>query len=180
MYDDLPSKELVSRLAGIAQDIPRARKTFEELANITEGMSDVREQSIRQVALLDNLAEVLPNNRPLIWLRYRYRPQKRLIGRAKEIQKSQAESLYEYLRKYGPTDISRLPKKNRKQAENLYNDGNDMLHGIMEARLFMQILRDRHGAYDGYLGDWAKRVIEIILTAVVGALVALITNSLVS
>lgn len=180
MYDDFTSKELTARLLGIAKAIPKARSSFKELTDITSGASDVREQSFRQIDLLDSLAEILPKNRFLIWLRYRYRPQKRFIARAKEIQKNQAESLYEYLKKYGPTDISRLRQKDRRRAEKLYADGIDELHAIMEARLFMQLLGDRHGSYEGYLGDWARKIIEIIITAAAGAVVALITNQLVN
>lgn len=179
MYDDKPSSQLVDELYSIAQNISDAKTSFEKLANITGAGSDVNLQAYRQIDLLDSLCELIPENKLRLILRYKYRPQKKLIGRIEKIRANQSESIYEYLRKYGPKDIQRLKARDRKKAEYYYSDGIDRIHHIMEARSITKLLSDRHGSYNGYISDRTHRLIEIIVSALVGAAVALATNNIV-
>lgn len=170
----LTSKVLRKTLYGTPETISATKEQLKQIHELAISVlppgNDLPHSARDLNALLSQTLELLPN-RILIYARYSYRPQSKMIRRVQLNCAEMSKIYYEYFIRQGNSDLRLIEQKHPKvyaQLVELIDEARLNMDDLLGLSELVGELKDRNGHYDGYVSDRAFSIWTIVLTAAVG------------
>ena len=170
----LTSKVLRRTLYGTPKKILTTKKQLQQIHKLAISvllpMNDLPHSARDLNALLSQTHELLPN-KLLIYVRYSFRPQGKMIRRIQLNCAEISKIYYEYFIRQGNSDLRLIEKKHPKvQAElvQLIDEVRLNIDDLLGLSELVGELKDRNGVHEGYVSERGFKIWMIIITAAVG------------
>lgn len=184
--NQMTTRAILKNLYALPKLIRKTKRELKEIDRLTVRYlprgNDLPQSARDLYKLLDQLRELIPN-RFMIWLRFKYRPQKSFNKRVHRNHNEISKYYSDYFVRFGNGDIEMV--RQNKEAGDLYLEieehvdiarGNiDYLLGTSE---LVHELSERFGAHKSYVGERGFKVISAVICTLLGIAVTLATQAI--
>lgn len=178
----LTSKMLRKTLYDTPKTIRAAKKQLKKIHKLSISAlppgNDLPHSARDLHALLDQTKELLPN-RLLIFARYSFRPQSKMIRRVQLNSAEISKIYYEYFIRQGNSDLRLIEKKHPSvyaELVQLIDEVRLKIDDLLGLSELAGELKDRNGLYEGYITDRVFKIVTLVLGSILGIIGTLITQ----